>query len=180
MNMIKDRKIVANALAVIVGVCFGLMVHQCTRKPVEAVKVKVDTVVVYDTIADYRPQAKDSVVVRWVTLRVPTGGRGGTHVTDDPDTVGEVTGMVHDTVAVDIPITSKHYETESYQAWVSGYEPSLDSIKVYQRTEYITETVTRMKPPARFSVGLQGGYGYGFKSKQIEPYVGIGVSIRIF
>ena len=96
------------------------------------------------------------------------------------NTTDTVTKTIHDSVLVEVPIVSKHYHGQEYDAWVSGYMPCLDSINVYQRTEYITETVTLSKPPNRWSVGVQSGYGYGFKAKALEPYVGIGVTLRLF
>lgn len=131
-----------------------------------------DTVTRIDTVYQYHPQPVEVEKVRteyrWLT-------RVRDRISQYTDTV-----MLHDSVLVEVPITSKHYGNNTYDAWVSGYEPSLDSIKVYQRTEYITETITRMKPPNRFSFGLQGGYGYGIRSKTWEPYVGVGIDIRIF
>ena len=129
-----------------------------------------DTVTRIDTVYQYHPQPVEVEKVRteyrWLT-RVTT------------DTVTDYT-VLHDSVLVEVPIESKHYNTPEYDAWVSGYQPSLDSIRVYQKENYITERVVVSKPPNRFTIGLQGGYGYGFKSKQWEPYVGIGVGIRIF
>ena len=45
-----------------------------------------------------------------------------------------------------LPIEQKHYSrTDSYDAWVSGYQPQLDSIRVYNKVEYktITNTITK-------------------------------------
>jgi hypothetical protein len=129
-----------------------------------------DTVTRIDTVYQYHPQPVEVEKVRteykWLT-RVTT------------DTVTDYT-VLHDSVLVEVPIESKHYNSPEYDAWVSGYQPSLDSIRVYQKENYITERVFVSKPPNRFTIGLQGGYGYGFKSKTWEPYVGIGVGIRIF
>ena len=129
-----------------------------------------DTVTRIDTVYQYHPMPVEVERVRteykWLT-RVTT------------DTVTDYT-VLHDSVLVEVPIESRHYNSPEYDAWVSGYQPSLDSIRVYQKENYITERVVVSKPPNRFTIGLQGGYGYGFKSKQWEPYVGIGVGIRIF
>ncbi|MBQ1485460.1 MAG: hypothetical protein IIZ44_03260 [Muribaculaceae bacterium] len=129
-----------------------------------------DTVTRIDTVSRYYPKPveveKTRTEFRWLT-RVQT------------DTVTNYTTL-HDSVLVEVPITSKHYNAPEYDAWVSGYMPSLDSIRVYQKERYITETVTISKPPNRFSIGLQGGYGYGFKSKQWEPYIGLGIGIKVF
>lgn len=45
-----------------------------------------------------------------------------------------------------LPIEQKYYSrTDSYDAWVSGYKPQLDSIRVYNKVEYktITNTITK-------------------------------------
>lgn len=76
-----------------------------------------------------------------------------------------------------IPITQKRYESEDYRAYVSGYEPNLDSIFVFPKTTTIRERVS--KPPNKWHIGLQGGIGYGFKSRQAEPFIGIGLSYSI-
>lgn len=48
---------------------------------------------------------------------------------------------VNDTIRVPIPIEQKYYKEEGkYEAWVSGYKPSLDKINVFNKTEYKTVT----------------------------------------
>lgn len=75
----------------------------------------------------------------------------------------------HDTVI--LPVMQKHYKDSLYDVWVSGYEPNLDSINIYQRTKSV-KTVIFKKP--KFGVGLQFGVGYK------NPYIGIGVQYNIF
>lgn len=141
-----------------IGFCIGKKVYD---RP-------MDTVTLWDTIPHWYPVPVEvkpqKPQYKWLTK-----------VEHSTDTL-----LMRDSVLVEVPIESRHYNAPEYDAWVSGYEPSLDSIKVYQKTEYITETITRHKPPNRFTVGIQGGYGYGFKSKTWEPYVGVGIGIRIF
>ena len=134
-------------------------------------KVTRDTITLHDTIPDYQPAPKDSARIKYITRWLPAKH-------DTIDHFVEVGKMIHDTVAVQVPITSKHYGSEQYDAWVSGFEPSLDSIKVYQKTQVITETITKVKPPSKFGIGVQCGYGYGILSKRLEPYVGFGVEYR--
>lgn len=83
----------------------------------------------------------------------------------------------NDTVRAIIPITQKEYRDSDYSAWVSGYMPKLDSIQIYRRTLIRTQTVTKRN---RFSVGIVGGYGYGFLSHRAEPFVGVGVAWNLF
>lgn len=169
--ILNKTHLIVFCVGIFLGLCTGFFTGKAIYdKPLE-VGIKRDTVTIHDTIPDYLPMPKDSAHIKYVTRWLPS----------KTDTITQwETLTVHDSVAVEVPITSKHYGNNTYDAWISGYEPFLDSIKVYQKTEYITETVTISKPPNRFSIGLQGGYGYGFKSKQLEPYVGIGIGIRLF
>ncbi len=152
----------------IIGLLTGFFIGKGVYdKPINA-KIERDTVTMWDTIPHWYPVPVEvkpqKPQYKWLTK-----------VEYSTDTV-----TMHDSVLVEVPIESKHYHADEYDAYISGFEPSLDSIKVYQRTEYITETVTLSKPPNRLSVGFQAGYGYGFKFKGLEPFVGIGVTYRIF
>ena len=123
-------------------------------------------VTVVDTVTYDKPVARDSLVVRYVRMRVP---------------------IVHDTVHhicidsadVNIPITQKQYCDSTYTAWVSGYEPSLDSIRVYARREVVTINKVKKEPPNRFIVSLNVGYGFT-PQNGLQPYIGIGVGYKLF
>lgn len=84
-------------------------------------------------------------------------------------------------------VVQREYSDDStYTAWVSGMRydvwPKLDSISVRQReiTRTIKETITLQRKASRFSVGIVGGYGYGLGYRGFEPFLGVGVSYRIF
>lgn len=79
-----------------------------------------------------------------------------------------------DTIYVPVPITQKEYLTDDYHAWVSGYNPSLDSIDVFQETMYIT----KRQSSRRWGIGIMAGYGIGRDG--LSPYVGIGGYYRIW
>ena len=91
---------------------------------------------------------------------------------------------VCDTICVPIPITQREYSDSLYTAWVSGYNPSLDSIEVYSRvlkeTIYNETTITRKEKSRRWNVGIVGGYGYGFQYRGFEPFIGVGVTYNLF
>lgn len=111
-------------------------------------------------------------------------------ITAIPDTVyrtvalGEKTMkvVVHDTlcktdtVEVALPYVQREYRDSNYNAWVSGYEPALDSIKVFPRTMTIHERVTVKEKARRW--GIYGGVGIGV-SDRITPCVGVGIGYRI-
>lgn len=91
--------------------------------------------VVYDTSFVEKPVHDTAYVVRYERVAVPVE-----RVVHDT-----VSNEVHDTTYVVLPITTRRYsgeyETYSYEAWVSGYNPSLDSLRVVTQTRYVTSTV---------------------------------------
>lgn len=75
-------------------------------------------------------------------------------------------------------------DTAIVTSYITGINAKLDSLKVEMKTarEITTNTieVTKyIKQNKRFNWGIQGGIGYGFTSKQIEPFLGIGIQINI-
>lgn len=118
-----------------------------------------DTVIYVDTVRYRQPVPVDSVVVRYVTARLPAAPRPL-----PPDTV-----RVADTVSVEVPITQSVYTDSTYRAWVSGYRAALDSIQVYPATRIIRlPERTRTK---RWSIGPY----VGVDAISLRPSVGLSV-----
>ena len=145
--------------------------------------ITTDTITRYDTLLVKSPTARDSIVVKYITKTLP---KSGNNSVENIPQIGNIHGdnipvfaevADSDSVAVKIPITQKRYDGENYSAWVSGYEPSLDSIFVSQRTDVVT--IREKKPPNKWHIGVQCGVGYTFKSKQFEPFIGVGISYSI-
>ena len=122
-------------------------------------RVKIDTLKIFDTIRISKP-----ILVKSIALR--------------KDTIYLTKDVYIDSSKVVIPIEQKIYNDSSYTAFVSGYSANLDSIHIRSPTTIITReiertiTQTRLK---RFNMGFVGGVGYGFMSKSIEPFVGVGI-----
>lgn len=120
-------------------------------------------VTVVDSVKKSFPVSVDSFVVRYITKSLPIASDSATKQ------------FVSDSVKVQIPISQKVYEDTLYRAYISGYEPNLDSITIKQRTTYITHTIRDKE--SRFRIGLQAGYG--LTPKGMQPYVGVGLSYRL-
>jgi len=157
----------------IVGIVLGNIVYWTNRcSKGEVIKVERDTVVVTDTIARYypKPVEVDRVRTEYKFLtRVQPVGKTDTLLREN---YGRLRENYVDSVLVEVPIESRHYSSPEYDAWVSGYEPSLDSIKVYQRTEYITERVTLSKPPNKWELDAVAGIDYNVTTQRYTPHVG--------
>lgn len=68
------------------------------------------------------------------------------------------------------------YKDSAYVAYVSGYQPRLDSLLLFPKTitNYVKETVTITPKAKRWGLGPQVGYGLG------GAYIGIGIQYNIF
>ena len=87
---------------------------------------------------------------------------------------------IRDSIDVPVPIVQKRYEDSLYTAWVSGYEPQLDSIDLRLPTVVETITKTIVKPAPRLSIGVQAGTGVGIFSRQPDMFFGVGVQWRMW
>lgn len=168
VNKVSKKHLIILAAAALLCLLCGFLVGKgMYDRPVDE-RVSLDTVILHDTVPDIAPEPKDSVRTRWVTRWLPS----------KPDTVtffrensaNSANFSATDSVAVAIPITSKHYGGKNYDAYVSGFEPSLDSIFVYNETQIVTETITRMKPPNKWSLSINAGIDYGVKSQFWQPF----------
>nr|DAZ47690.1 MAG TPA: DNA-directed RNA polymerase subunit beta [Caudoviricetes sp.] len=166
----------AIVLLIIASFVAGLMVGRNGEKGVE-----YDTKVEYVTKKAYKPVATDSSLVRYDTVWLERRGTGNISISgniprreESKDTVTNVEMLPQPTV---IPITQKVYKDTDYTAYVSGFNAKLDSIEVRTKVITYTKTVTKFRT---WNIGLTGGYGYGFRSKQFEPFIGIGITLNLF
>lgn len=116
-------------------------------------------VVVVDTLVHRRLQVRDSVVVRYDTVRLAVAAAEG----------GE-----SDTATVKVPITQAHYATAEAEAWVSGFRPRLDSLRVY------TPRLVAPAParPKRWHVGITAGAA--LTPRGVEPSVTVGITYSFY
>lgn len=148
-------------------VSIALNVWQCSSQPEPSVVVERDTVWKDTTI--YEPQPTETVDIgKTVYIKVAVAQPQTQHDT------------IHDSIEVPLPIVQKRYDDSLYTAWVSGFRPNLDSIRLYLPT--ITETITNtiVKPAPRLSVGVQTGAGVGIITRQPDFYIGVGAQWRIW
>lgn len=129
----------------------------------DEVETRVDTLYVRDTVVEIRP-----VFDAEITL-------------PDMAVVIEDSIIVKDDSLLVLPMQQRHYKGENYEAWVSGYHPALDSIRVFPETRYITKEVKVQRKPTRWGIGIQAGYGISLPDgrPQAAPYIGIGISYNL-
>lgn len=106
---------------------------------------------------------------RVVYIKVPMPG--------ERDTLRDT---IRDSIEVPIHIMQKRYDDSLYTAWVSGFEPNLDSLRLHQPEIITTITKTIVKPSPLITVGIQAGGGYGVFNRQFDMYVGVGAQLNLW
>ena len=186
MNDEKAYKGCAWALMGLIALSVALNVWLLTREQVEpSVVVEHDTLWRDTTI--YKPVASDSVKTgEIVYIKVPIVGGGcqGTGTWQDTATYqspGSQTSERPDSIEVPIPIEQKRYEDSLYTAWVSGFRPVLDSIRLHQPeiTTTITKTIVQKAP--RLNLGLSVGPSVSIdRDHHMGIYVGFTANYRLW
>lgn len=157
----------------IVGAAVGMLLPRFCPflRPDAEVVTRTDTLTVRDTIREIRPVYVDRTVMDTMLIAVA-------------DTV-----TVRDTVYMVLEREQRWYHGDSYDAWVSGYRPALDSIHVYPETRYITKETIFANPRKCNSIALESSASWcGAMSLTVSAeyehcwqwcYVGAGVGYDI-
>jgi len=149
------------ALLALLAVSFAANVWQWRETRAAKDGCYFDTIRLTDTVVVREPVVRESVVIRTETRFMKLA-----------DTLCVVfRDTVRDSVMVEVPIEQKVYADTNYVAWISGFEPRLDSIQVYRH-----EMITRPRSK-RWGIGVQAGYG--LTTRGFAPFVGVGVSYRL-
>lgn len=134
----------------IVALVLSFFIKPKTEFVTKIVEGKPDTVVVvkHDTITRYKPRYIEKIIT---------------------DTL-----YITDTILVR---EQKHYfEKDFYDIWISGYEPKLDSFRLYPKIEYRTVTNTITKTVEKQGWTLYAGGGIDSFSGVLAPKVSVSLA----
>lgn len=147
-------------------------------------QTRPDTVRLVDTLRYVSPAPTRDTIIRYVRVPVELprpdnpanpynpanpGNSAESAEEADTDSMRSINGIA-DTAAVIIPITSRTYSTPEFTAYVSGYQPSLDSITIHAPRTIITNNPPAVKSKP-WGIGIAAGIGAGRGG--ITPFIGI-------
>lgn len=112
------------------------------RSVTQSLLERVDTLVIRDTLIDYRPVVTEVRTVRVDTVRLA--------VAQPSDTV-----VIRDTVEVEVPVVFSRYRGDNYDIGVSGFRTELEYVKVYPQTKIVTKGYSI--EPKRWGFGVAVG-----------------------
>ena len=150
------------AVAVLIGFLIGQQHPQ--KLPVEPIKEKVDTLLIFDTITLTKPVFVEKIQLDSVYMPVT-------------DTLWK-----HDTLYVYLEREQIQWQDSLCRVYASGINPQVDSVTHFVQETIITREISvPVKVKSRWGLGIQVGYGAGVNGKQVylTPYVGVGISYNI-
>lgn len=148
---------ILTAIAIIAAACFSCY-YGGKRAAVASFRTQVDTLLIYDTIERVRPVLVRESVRDTIYVAVS-------------DTV-----TLHDTTFIRLPREEKVYSDSTYYAVVSGFRPSLDTLRIYAPTTYISSTQIESAP--RWSLGITTGPGL-LVGAEGRIYAGWGLTLGV-
>ena len=150
------------AVAVLIGFLIGQKHPQ--KSPVEPIKEKVDTLLIFDTITLTKPVFVEKIKLDSVYMPVT-------------DTLWK-----QDTLYVYLEREQIQWQDSLCRVYASGINPQVDSVTHFVQETIITREISvPVKVKSRWGLGIQVGYGAGVNGKQVylTPYVGVGISYNI-
>lgn len=175
----RQEKYILMGMGIVVAILIGFLVgRRCPRNdPGEPQTPRVDTLFVRDTNSFTEPKKEPSPDVMIKEIPVPV------YVADSSaidSLLNECARLekVGDSLRLVLLRVQRHYSDSTFDAWVSGVDPRLDSIKTYQTNMVITKEIPVIQvKKTRWGLGISAGCGVG--KDGLTPYVGVGISYNI-
>ena len=136
----------------------------------DVTKTIVDTIVIerWDTITIDKPTEIVRYVYRYDTIR-------DSSITIIVDSVSASPTAI---IPIERTIYRDSVKNAKYEAFLSGFHATLDSINIECLTKESVITITEREKASRWGVGIQAGVGISAQGIA-APYVGIGVQYRL-
>lgn len=146
--------------------------------------VKTDTVTLLDTVYVTTPQPSDIKPLGFIPVTLPVwrppAESDTAHRRPEAGSEDTIETSPPDSATVILPVEQRHYAGPDYEAWVSGYRPALDSLRIYRPTRQITATtqITR-RETRRWGLSVGAGMTLGPDGTP-RPGIFIGATYTFF
>lgn len=152
-----ERKILILIITLLLlFLCFGVGY----RKGRDSVEIKSDTVFVEKVIANHKPLYTNEIPVSIQKIKVPVIAVLSEYTDSSKQTVIKLKHSLDslanltDSLEFVLHRVQRYYSGNDYEAWVSGIDPLLDSIKIKQQVQQIVNTTSIKEKMFSFNVGL--------------------------
>lgn len=159
------RYMAVAVLAATAGFAAGLWMAGAERHGAACGQVEIvrDTLTLRDTVVVERPVAVGRQKADTIFVRV----------------AADSCGAVADSVDVRLPTESLHYAGDRYEAWVSGFRPRLDSLRIYGEDRVVNSVVALPSVRRRRHWGLGVAAGVALTPSGVGPGVVVGITYSL-
>ena len=147
MSNSKTAVIAGFAGLVLVAILASALMRQCEHRDAGEVETITDTLVIRDTVTERYPVPVQETVTD--TMLVPVRD-----TVKLQDTAYSVLGRTQRYYSV-LGRTQRYYSGPDYEAWVSGYRPMLDSLRVFPQTFYVIQTIRVAEKEKKNRIALE-------------------------
>ena len=154
-----------------ISICLNFYLYFLREPLLKEVKtevVKKDTILTFkkdfDTV--YISQTKYNDIYHFDTI----------HIKDKVTNIEKV--YIHDTIK-NYTFNEKDYDLNINAVKLDNYKLNIHTKDTIKYTETVYQTIYKPKKNL-ITIGLNVGYGYTFKSKQLEPFIGLGINFNLF
>ena len=154
-----------------ISICLNFYFYFLREPLVKEIKtevVKKDTVLTFkkdfDTV--FVSQTKYNDIHHYDTI----------HIKDKITNVEKV--YIQDTLK-NYSFNEKEYDLNIKAVKLDNYKLDIHTKDTIKYTETVYQTINKPKKNW-ITIGVNAGYGYGFKSRQLEPFIGLGLNFNLF
>ena len=154
-----------------ISICINFYLYFLREPLVKEIKtevVKKDTVLTFEKDFDtvYITQTKYNDIHHYDTI----------HIKDKITNVEKV--YIQDTIK-NYSFKENDYDLSINAVKLDNYKLDIHKKDTIKYTETVYQTINKPKKNL-LTIGINAGYGYGFKSKQLEPFIGLGINFNLF
>lgn len=164
---------------ILLFVCFGVGYNRGKH----SIDIQKDTVFVEKIITHYKPNYKTEQSIGFQKIKVPKIVIFQELVDSSKCTVDKLKYSLDslkyctDSLEIELQKTQRYYSGNDYEAWVSGINPTLDSIKVKQQIQQITNTYVVDPEVFNLNVGLNVD-GWNKTLTMVNPNLNMSYEIK--
>ena len=154
-----------------ISICINFYLYFLREPLVKEIKtevVKKDTVLTFEKDFDtvYITQTKYNDIHHYDTI----------HIKDKITNVEKV--YIQDTIK-NYSFKENDYDLSINAVKLDNYKLDIHKKDTIRYVETVYQTINKPKKNL-LTIGINAGYGYGFKSKQLEPFIGLGINFNLF
>lgn len=160
-------------------ICFGIGY----KRGRSSIDIKQDTVFVEKIITQYKPNYKNEQSVGFQKVKLPTFVIFSELVDSSKHTVDKLKYSLDslkyctDSLELELQRVQRYYSGDNYEAWVSGIDPVLDSIRIKQQIQQITNTHVIERETFQLNAGLNAD-GWNRTSWALNPNINASYDIN--